>query len=108
MEDLLIITAFLLIFFTPMWIMEQIAKYRETNRHCEGVSPWQSTGEKRHKYDTVYNWFYNQLAKEHNTGINIPDFMNRQLIAKAHAKAVYIAQSGKLNSMYRKIKAHQA
>lgn len=98
MEDLLIITVFLLIFFTPMLIMEIIHNYMESRKPKV----------KQHRYDTVYNWFYNQLAKEHNTGINIPDFMNRQLIAKAHAKAVYIAQSGKLNSMYRKIKAHQA
>lgn len=98
MEDLFITTAFLLIFFTPMWIMETIHNYIESRKPKV----------KRHKYDTVYNWFYNQLAKEYNTGVNIPDFMNRQLIAKAHAKAVYVAQSGKLNSVYRKIKAHQA
>lgn len=58
----------------------------------------------RHRYDTVYNWFYNQYAKELANGLNIPDFMNRELIKKAHAKAVYIAQSGKLNQAYRQIK----
>lgn len=93
MEDLFITTLFLLIFFTPLAIMETIQDYKES----------QKPKVIRHKYNTVYNWFYNQYAKEYNTGVNIPDFMNRQLIKKAHEKAVYIAQSGKLNSFYRQI-----
>lgn len=98
MEDLLITTIFLLIIFTPMAIAERI-KELKNNKKPAVI---------RRRYDTVYNWFYIQYAKELAGSINIPDFMNRELIKKAHAKAVYIAQSGKLNQAYRQIQRYKS
>lgn len=95
MEDLLITTVFITVIFAPMIILEAIKKHKQ-NRQPSVI---------RHRYDTVYNWFYQQYAKQlEYDGINVPDFMNRDIIKKAHDKAVYIAQSGKLNKAYRQIK----
>lgn len=93
MEDLLITTIFLLVMFTPVVIAIWI-KELKTSKKPSVI---------RHRYDTVYNWFYNQYAKELTGSVNLPDFMNRELMKKAHEKAVYIAQSGKLNQAYRQI-----
>lgn len=98
MEDLLITTIFLIILFTPIAIAEWI-KNLKNNKKPAVI---------RQHYDTVYNWFYNQYAKQLAGNVNIPDFMNRELIKKAHEKAVYIAQSGKLNQAYRQIQRYKS
>ncbi len=93
METLQIATAFILVIFAPMAIAELI-KTRKENKKPTVI---------RHRYDTVYNWFYQQYANECSDGINIPHFMNREIMAKSHAKAVEIAQSGKLHKVYNQI-----
>ncbi len=91
MEDLLITTIFLLILFTPMAIAKWVKECRENKKPAVV----------RKHYDVVYNWFYNQYAQQYEN--ELPDFMNREIISSAHAKAVEIAQSGKLYKVYRQI-----
>ncbi|MCM1003615.1 MAG: hypothetical protein NC408_04665 [Candidatus Gastranaerophilales bacterium] len=95
MEDLLITTIFVLAIAAPMAIAEHIKQSRENKKPAV----------MRRHYDTVYNWFYNQYAQRY--GNELPDFMNRRIISSAHAKAVEIAQSGKLYKVYMQIKRYK-
>ena len=95
MDDILMTLAFVLIIFSPMAVLELIKQHKR-NKQPSVI---------RHRYNMVYNWFYQQYANQlANDGVNVPNFMNRSIIKKAHEKAVYIAQSGKLNKAYKQIR----
>lgn len=76
MEDLLIIIIFLSIMFIPYTITMWISEHKQNKKPAVI----------RKKYDTVYNWFLQQYALEYKEGLNVPPFMNHELIKKAMQK----------------------